>query len=240
MLGQRELSLDDYMAILRRRLWVLVIPALVTPVLAFLVTLLLTPDYTSESLILIEQPKVPESFVKSVVTSDLVGRLATMEEQILSRTRLQPIIERYGLYRNELRRGVPMEDVIDKMRKAISVTSVDFANPATPGAGSKKTGGKNETVPGFSISFTGESPRLAQQVCSDLTSMFMEENLRQRELRAQGTTTFLHTQLEEAKAKLDEADAKLADFKRRNIGVLPTNSRRTCRCLPRSTPNSLA
>jgi polysaccharide chain length determinant protein (PEP-CTERM system associated) len=221
MLGQRELSFDDYMAILRRRLWVLVIPALVTPVLAFLVTLLLTPDYTSESLILIEQPKVPESFVKSVVTSDLVGRLATMEEQILSRTRLQPIIERYGLYRNELRRGVPMEDVIDEMRKAILVTPVDFANPATPGSGSKKTGGKNETVPGFSISFTAESPRLAQQVCSDLTSMFMEENLRQREQRAQGTTTFLHTQLEEAKSKLDEADAKLADFKRRNIGVLP-------------------
>jgi len=222
MLGQRELGFDDYMAILRRRLWALVIPALVAPVVAFLVTLLLTPDYTSESLILIEQPKVPESFVKSVVTSDLVGRLATMEEQILSRTRLQPIIERYGLYRNELRRGVPMEDVIDEMRKAILVTPVDFANPATPGTGSKKTGGKNaDTVPGFSISFTAENARLAQQVCSDLTSMFMEENLRQREQRAQGTTTFLHTQLEEAKAKLDEADAKLADFKRRNIGVLP-------------------
>ena len=64
MLGQRELGFDDYMAILRRRLWVLVIPALVGPVVAFLVTLVLTPDYTSESLILIEQPKVPESFVK--------------------------------------------------------------------------------------------------------------------------------------------------------------------------------
>jgi polysaccharide chain length determinant protein (PEP-CTERM system associated) len=222
MLGQRELGFDDYMAILRRRLWGLVIPALVAPVVAFLVTLLLTPDYTSESLILIEQPKVPESFVKSVVTSDLVGRLATMEEQILSRTRLQPIIERYGLYRNELRRGVPMEDVIDEMRKAILVTPVDFANPTTPGSGAKKAGGKNaDTVPGFSISFTAESARLAQQVCSDLTSMFMEENLRQREQRAQGTTTFLHTQLEEAKTKLDEADAKLAEFKRRNIGVLP-------------------
>jgi polysaccharide chain length determinant protein (PEP-CTERM system associated) len=222
MLGQRELGFDDYMAILRRRLWVLVIPALVGPVVAFLVTLVLTPDYTSESLILIEQPKVPESFVKSVVTSDLVGRLATMEEQILSRTRLQPIIERYGLYRKELRRGVPMEDVIDEMRKAILVTPVDFANPTIPGSGPKKIGGKNaETVPGFSISFTAENARLAEQVCSDLTSMFMEENLRQREQRAQGTTTFLHTQLEEAKTKLDEADAKLADFKRRNIGVLP-------------------
>ena len=222
MLGRRELGFDDYLAILRRRLWTLVIPALVGPVVGFLVTLLLTPDYRSESLILIEQPKVPESFVKSVVTSDLVGRLVSMEEQILSRTRLQPLIERYGLYRNELRRGVPMEDVIDEMRKAISVTPVDFTNPAAPGVAPRRTSGKNaDTVAGFSISFTAESPRLAQQVCSDLTSMFMEENLRQREQRAQGTTTFLHTQLEEAKAKLDDADAKLADFKRRNIGVLP-------------------
>jgi polysaccharide chain length determinant protein (PEP-CTERM system associated) len=222
MLGQRELGFDDYMAILRRRWWGLAIPALVAPAVALLITLFLTPDYTSESLILIEQPKVPESFVKSVVTSDPIGRLATMEEQILSRTRLQPLIERYGLYRNELRRGVPIEDVIDAMRKAIVVTPLDFANPTTPGTGPKKTGSKNaEAVPGFSISFTAERPQLAQQVCSDLTSMFMEENLRQREQRAQGTTTFLHTQLEEAKAKLDEADAKLAEFKRRNIGVLP-------------------
>jgi uncharacterized protein involved in exopolysaccharide biosynthesis len=115
-----------------------------------------------------------------------------------------------------------MEDVIDEMRKAISVTPFDFANTAAPGMAARKTGGKNgDTVPGFSISFTAESARLAQQVCSELTSMFMEENLRQREQRAQGTTTFLHTQLEEAKAKLDQADAKLADFKRRNIGALP-------------------
>ncbi len=219
MLGQRELGFDDYTAILRRRLWAIVIPVLLGPIAGYLLSLTLTPDYTSESLILIEQPKVPESFVKSVVTSDLVERLATMEEQIFSRTRLQPIIERYGLYRKELRRGVPMEELVDEMRKVILVTPVEFANPANP---AKKPGAKNaQTVPGFTISFTAENARLAQQVCTDLTSMFMEENLRQREQRAQGTTTFFHSQLEEAKLKLDEADAKLAEFKRRNIGVLP-------------------
>ena len=226
MLGHRELDFDDYLAVLRRRLWTIVIPVLLGPVVGYLITLFLTADYTSTSLILIEQPKVPETYVKSVVTSDLVGRLATMQEQILSRTRLQPIIERYGLYRNEIRRGVPMEDVIDGMRKAIVVTPVELSEAGmglqlSPAKRTGGAGGKNQTVPGFSISFTAENARLAQQVCADLTSMFMEENLHQREQRAQGTTTFLHTQLEEAKAKLDEADAKLADFKRRNIGVLP-------------------
>ena len=219
MLGHRELGFDDYTAILRRRLWAIVIPVLLGPIAGYLISRTLTPDYTSESLILIEQPKVPESFVRSVVTSDLVERLATMEEQILSRTRLQPIIETYGLYQKELRRGVPMEELVEEMRKGILVTPVEFANPANP---AKKPGGKNtQTVPGFSISFTAENARLAQQVCTDLTSMFMEENLHEREQQARGTTTFFHSQLEEAKRKLDEADAKLAAFKRRNIGVLP-------------------
>jgi polysaccharide chain length determinant protein (PEP-CTERM system associated) len=226
MLGNRELGFDDYLAVLRRRLWAIVIPVLLGPLVGYLITLLLTPDYASTSLILIEQPKVPETFVKPVITSDLVGRLATMQEQILSRTRLQPVIERYGLYRNELRRGVPMEDLIDEMRKAIVVTPVEFAEAGlglqiSPALAKKPSGKNAATVPGFSISFTAENARLAQQVCTDLTSMFMDENVRQREQRAQGTTTFLHTQLQEAKRKLDQADAKLAEFKRRNIGVLP-------------------
>jgi polysaccharide chain length determinant protein (PEP-CTERM system associated) len=216
MLEHRELGFDEYLAILRRRLWVIIIPVLVGTVAGYLISFAPTPHYTSESLILIEQPKVPESFVKSVVTSDLTERLATMQEQILSRTRLQPIIERYGLYRNDLRRGAPMEDLVDKMRTAVLVMPVEFANQT------KRPGSKNaQTVPGFRISFTAENARLAQQVCTELTSMFMEENLHQREQRAQGTTAFFHTQLEEAKRKLDDADAKLAEFKRRNIGALP-------------------
>ncbi|MGH6629624.1 MAG: GNVR domain-containing protein, partial [Burkholderiales bacterium] len=64
-------------------------------------------------------------------------------------------------------------------------------------------------------------PRVAQQVCAEITSMFVEENLKAREQRAQGTTDFLGKQLEEAKQTLDEQDAKLAEFKRRNVGGLP-------------------
>jgi polysaccharide chain length determinant protein (PEP-CTERM system associated) len=219
VLGHRELGFDEYVAIFRRRLWTIIIPVLAGPVAGYVISLALTPAYTSQSTILIEQPKVPESFVQSVVTSDLVERLATMQEQILSRTRLQPIIERYGLYRNELRRGVPIEELVEEIRKDISVTMVEFANPANP---ARKAGSRSvQTVPGFTITFTGDNARTAQQVCTDLTSMFIEENLRQREQRAQGTTAFFQSQLQEAKRKLDEADAKLAEFKRRNIGALP-------------------
>ncbi len=209
MLGDRELSFNDYWVIVRRRRWVMLVPMLVLPVLAFLISLKLDDRYTSQTLVLVEQQKVPDKFVTSVVPEQVTERLATMQEQILSRTRLQPIIERFGLFKDQ-QGDVPMEELVGRMRQAVSVSPVraDFAS---------QTGG----LPGFHIAFTADDPRVAQQVCAEITSMFMEENLKIREQRAQGTTDFLSKQLEEARLKLDEQDAKLAAFKRQHIGQLP-------------------
>ena len=209
MLGHRELSFDDYMAILRRRRWVILIPALIAPVAAYLVSLTLPNRYTSQTLVLVEQQKVPDSVVKSVVTEDLAQRLASMEEQILSRTRLQPIIEKFGLYKEDSP-NAHMEDLVDRLRRAIEVT------PIRPMSGTRTS-----DLPGFFINFTADNPRLAQQVCAEITSMFIEENLRAREQRAQGTTDFLAHQLEDAKRGLDDQDAKLAAFKQKYFGSLP-------------------
>src|SRR5579875_361587 len=143
MLLGRQLNFDDYGAIVRRRLWVLLIPALLGPVVAYVIARYLPPRYTSNSLILIEQPKVPTSFVPSVVGNDLTARLANMEEQILSRTRLEPLIERYGLYRSDIHK-VSMEELVTQMRQDISVTPVSFA---------KDESDPNKSVPGIRISF---------------------------------------------------------------------------------------
>ncbi len=209
MLGHRQLSIDDYLAILRRRWWVILAPAILGPVLAYFVALYLPNRYTSQTLVLVEQQKVPDSFVKSLITEELAARLGTMQEQILSRTRLQPIIEKFGLFKEEVNR-VPMEELVNRMRKAISVTPVRSVVSTREG-----------DLPGFFLSFTADNARLAQQVCAEITSMFIEENLRFREQAAQGTTDFLVNQLDDAKRKLDEQDAKLAQFKRKYMGSLP-------------------
>lgn len=207
MIGNKELGLSDYLAILRRRFWLVLVPVMVMPVAAYFVSLRIPNRYTSQTLVLVEQQKVPDSFVKPVVSEDLNQRLATMQEQILSRTRLEPIIQKYGLYAKERARA-PIEDILDTMRKAISVTPI------------KGSGGGSD-VPGFYISFTSDNARIAQQVCGEITSMFMEENLRVRQQMAQGTTEFLTSQLDEAKRKLDAQDANLAAFKSKYINQLP-------------------
>jgi len=209
MLGHRELTLDDYLGILRRRRWVILIPALLGPVVVFLVSLLIPNKYTSQTLVLVEQQKVPDSYVRSVVTDQLNNRLSTMKEQILSRTRLEPIIERFGLYKEDVG-TVPMEVLVGRLRSSIQVNPV-----MAPGRA------RGDDVPGFYISVVASEPRTAQQVCAEITSMFMTENLQLREQRAESTTDFLAKQLEEAKRKLDDQDQRLAVFKQRYVGQLP-------------------
>ena len=209
MLGDRELNLHDYLAIARRRMWWLVLPTVIFPIITYLVSLRVPNRYTSQTTVLVDQQKVPDSFVKPVVTEDLNGRLATMQEQILSRTRLQPMIERFGLFKSDEGK-VPMEVLVDRMRKLITVTPIR-AND----------GLRRGDMPGFSISFTAENARLAQQVCTEITSMFVSENLKAREQSAVGTTEFLTSQLDEAKRQLDSQDSKLAQFKMKYSGQGP-------------------
>lgn len=209
------MGFDDYIKILRRRLRVILIPALVGAALGYLVTLVIPAEYASRSLILIESPTVPETMVPTVSTEDLFTRLATMQEQIESRSRLQPLIERYDLYKSE--RKSSMEDAVDDMRKAITVRQETFETDA-------EKNNQKHPVPGFSVSFQAENARLAQQVCTELTSMFMSEDLQQHEQAAKGTTDFLTNEVTEAKRALDDQDAKLAEFKQKNLGSLPDDT----------------
>lgn len=205
MLGHRTLNLEDYSSILKRRWWIIVLPALILPVLAFLASFLVQPEYLSQTLVLVEQQKVPEDFVKPVIAEDLSSRLASMKEQILSRSRLQPIIERFNLFGTA---KTSMDDRITQMRANIDIKPIrsELAH-----------GG----LPGFFIGFKAGDARTAQAVCGEITTLFVNENLKSREASAVGTTDFLKQQLADAKRNLDEQDAKFAKFQQTYVGKLP-------------------
>ncbi len=206
MLGHRALNLDDYLFILKRRLWIIAIPAIVLPILAYVFSFTIPSQYLSQTLVLIDQQKVPGDYVTPVVSSDLDSRLASMREQIFSRSRIQPIIERYNLYGAN---KMSMDDRIDLVRKDIAIQPIHSQIAHSGG------------LPGFFISFTASDPHTAQLVCGEITSLFLSENLKSREDSAEGTTEFLKGQLADAKKSLDEQDAKLAAFQRQYVGKLP-------------------
>jgi polysaccharide chain length determinant protein (PEP-CTERM system associated) len=206
---ERELTAADYMAMLRRR-WVLILVlALVGPPLAYAVSRVLPERYRSQTLVLIEQPTVSNKIVESLDTSDINQRLSSMQQQILSRSRLEPIIRQFNLYPQDVNRR-SMDELVARLQKTIEVT------PIAPMSETR-----TQQLPGFYIAVTLDNARNAQEVCTAITSLFIEQNLRQRTEHSEVTTQFLAQELASAKASLDEQDAKLADFKSRHIGELP-------------------
>jgi polysaccharide chain length determinant protein (PEP-CTERM system associated) len=214
MIDNRDLTIDDYLAILRRRMKLILIPTLLAPLVGFLVSYALTAKYTSQALVLVEGQKVPEGVVQPVITQDLAQRIATMQQQVLGRNRLQPMVERM-----QLGRGRNVDDVIEEVRAGVQIEPVvtDLGQIGTT-SGKRKAG---TSVPGFYVNYTGPNAREAQNICTELTSMLLSENQSSREQVAQSTTDFISRQLDEAKRNLDDQDAKLAAFKRQYSGQLP-------------------
>jgi polysaccharide biosynthesis transport protein len=205
-------GLADFWAIAVRRRWAILLPLFGCWVLVWTVSWFIPYTYKSEALILVEQQKVPEQYVVPNVTVSLQDRLQSMTQQILSRTRLQATIDRFHLY--QTRGGprlLPTGDAVEQMRKDIKIELVDSA--ARPGQ-----------LTAFRIDYSAGSPQLAQQINSELTSLFIEENLKLQQQLSQSTTAFLQSQLTEARAKLEEQEAKVRSFKAVHFGDLPSQA----------------
>src|SRR5579864_188920 len=211
MIDNRELTMDDYLRMLRRRLKVILIPTLLAPLVGFAVSFAFPPKYTSQSLVLVEGQKVPEGYVAPIVTEDLSNRIATLEQRALSTERLRPIVENL-----KLAQGNDIITKMDDIRLSVVIQPVEAITVA-PLAGPKRKG----DVPGFNLNYTASNPREAQQVCAALTDVMVQENLKDQAQVAQDTTSFLGRQVEIDKHKLDDMDSKLADFKKHYIGQLP-------------------
>src|SRR5579863_3252883 len=209
MIKNGEITVSEVRRIFRHYWWILPIAIVGCGAIGVLAATVLPKKYTSETLVLVDQPTVPTEFVKPVVTEDLNHRLASMQEQILSRTRLLPIIDKFGLY-PDLRSKMNKDELVEKLRNAVAVRPMD----PMPGT-------QNRSLPGFYVDVTFDSAPSAQRICTEITSMFMQQNTREREQKAVQTTTFLSEQLEEAKQKLDDQDQRLAAFKRQYLGSLP-------------------
>jgi polysaccharide chain length determinant protein (PEP-CTERM system associated) len=202
-----SLTPKHYLRILFHRKWLVAGVFLGISAITFVVSYRMPDLYASDTLIMVDPQKVPESYVKATVTGDIRNRLGTLSQQILSATRLQKIIDSLNLYPQE-KKTMAREDLITMMRSHISVNVVsDF--------------GGAQDLQAFRIGFSGKEPRVVAQVANELASLFIDENLKAREQQATGTTEFLQNQLQETKKALESQEAKLKDFKLKHIGEMP-------------------
>src|SRR6267143_225103 len=228
MSENRELTMDDYLAMLRRRLKVILIPALLAPLAGFMVSYVFPPKFTSQSTVLVEGQKVPDNYVQPVITSDFTQRIQTLSQQVLSPSRLRPVIQSLALVKPDDENKL-IDDIQHNMSVEPVITSMSAAGIA--GAKKKKASGSDVPLPGFNVNYTDSDPGRAQKICNAMALLIVDENLRSRAEAAKGTTDFLSRQVEDAKRAIDEQDSKLATFKKQYMGQLPGDADNNMRIL---------
>ena len=202
-----KMELRDYGKLFLRRKWLIVFSFLFLP-LAAAVYCVVTPElYKSSTTILIIPQSVPQDFVRSTVSVKVEQQLATIKQQVMSRTTLTKVMEELRLFEKERKRLSP-EDVVELMRKRVEI---EVAHGKT----------RESTSDAFTLSFQYEDPKSAMAGASRLASFFIDENLKSREQQAVGTSDFLESQLKETKEKLEALEGKVKEYKTRFMGELP-------------------
>jgi polysaccharide chain length determinant protein (PEP-CTERM system associated) len=199
----QKYDLNDYISILLRRKWYIVIPFLLF-VLAGVIYALATPKlYQSTTLILVQRQKVPDTYIKSTVTDALSDRINTLKQQVTSRTNLEHLITTFDLYTssNPSKTEMIMQDKLKLMRQRIFIRVMRSA--------------------AFSISFIDEDPYKTRDITNALASNFINEHLRAREDQSIGTTVFLEKELARIKQLLSGKESALTAYKQQHMGAMP-------------------
>ena len=208
------LTPKDIVDILKRRKWSLILPALIILSAGIGLALGLPSIYQSTSTVLIEEQDVPANFVMTTDTSYVEQRLQAINTRIMSYSSLLEIIGRFNLY-PEYQDRWSMERIVAKMREDTKL------EPVSTKVIDHRTGRSTAATTAFTLSYEGKNPNSVLQVANVLVSLFLSENLREREKQAQETSDFLEAESEKIKGKLTDLDARIAVFKGDHINELP-------------------
>lgn len=199
----RTHTLHDIVMLIAGKRWLVLLPMALGLAAAPLLARYAPERYRSEALLLVIPQQVPNDYVTPTMTQSIEERLPAITDQILSRSRLEQIIQQMDLYKAERSRQV-MEDVVQRMRLDVSTSAVGKA------------------VNSFRVTYVSDDAEKARQVTERLASLYIEQNLKDRENQADSTSQFLTTQLEEAKRRLIEQEHKLEEYRKSHAGELPS------------------
>ena len=215
-----SVMIQGYWAIIVRRKWLVIASLLAGVVIAGVLCVVLPKSYRSSTLILIEDQKIPNDYVKGIGGASIEERLTMIQQQVMSRTLLSQIIEEFKLYERQVER-TGIESAIEGIRKEIKVETVGTA------------GARGKSVEAVTISFAHEQPMTAMKVTAKLASLFIEENLKVREQLVTGVSVFLEQELHEAKTGLEAQEQAISRYKTKYIGLLPEQMEANLRALDR-------
>lgn len=214
MQAQEAISIDQIKGIIRRQRGLFIALFILTWIVALGTAMLLPAVYRAESTILIEDQQIPQEFAQTTITSYVEERLQVITQQIMSRPRLQEIVDRFKLY-PEMQKNHTKEEIIERLRTNISLQTV------SADVVDRRTGRPSTATIAFNLSYQGKNPDTVTKVTNRLTSLYLEENLRQREEQVTNITTFLSQERAELTKFIAKLEEQISSFKQKHGRELP-------------------
>ncbi|MGI8495395.1 MAG: GumC family protein [Pyrinomonadaceae bacterium] len=205
----RQRSAGEIAKMLKRRKWLILLPTLAIGFAVAWVVWGLPSFYESTTFLTIKPPTISEKVVQSLSDEDLSQRIQSINQNVLSRSSLEPMVTKYKLYETERANGMPMELVVDKMRKNIDVKI-------------EKT--ENDKISGFRVTYRDRSPEAAQFVAADLAGKYVSQQITESTQSAETTREFIDNQMSQAKSNLDALEKQRLDIMTQNVETLPESS----------------
>ena len=213
-------TLSDYVEIIKHRKWALILPVVIVFLIALIVAVLYPRTYRSTSTILIEEQEIPRDFVITTITGYADQRLQSINQRIMSTTKLLEVINRFNLYA-DLRRKMTTEEVVDIMRKDIHFETISADMMDKKSSAPRPFGSTLNPTIAFTLAYDGRNPQVVEQVANVLASLYLEENLKTRERQSAGASRFLEDEAKTLQQKLADLDSRISAFKARNLATLP-------------------
>jgi protein tyrosine kinase modulator len=205
----RQRRISEYARLLLKRKWLVILPTIAIG-LAIAYVVFRVPDvYESVTLIVVKPSTLPNSVVPTITEETLTRELTSISQVVTSRSSLQPLVEKYDLYKEERRRGEPMEVIIEQMRKSIKV---------------EVNTSRHEITNGFNITYRGRDPKATQAVASELASRYVDEQTKGTVNAGTSAKQFIEDQVAKSKEALDEIDTRRLAYLQQNMNNLPSQS----------------
>ena len=208
-------SIGDYINVIRRRKRVLAITALSVMVIIIISTFLWPKTYRSQAIILIEQQDIPADLVRTTITSYAQQRIEEIKQRIMTIGNIIGIVEEFELYTERELERITRTEIAGDFRRAVSIRPIS-AEVVDP-----RSGRPSLAIIAFSLSFEGEVPSKVQKITNEITTLYLDENLKDRTAQTKSTSDFLTAESDLLSTQLEELDGKVALFKEQNKGALP-------------------
>ena len=205
----RQRKPSEYLKILRRRKWMVILPVIAVTAAVAWVVYRLPNVYESTTLIVVRPSTLPTTVVPTVTEDNLTRQLTSITQVVTSRSSLEPLLEKYELYKSERVRGEAMETVIGMMRDSIKV---------------EVNTSRNDITNGFNISYRYRDPKLAQAITSELAGKYTAEQTNNQVHATTAAKIFIDNQVKQAQEELAAVDKQRLEFMTTHVGNLPSEA----------------